>query len=202
MPDRKPLPKKVEEWKAPWEVHPETGEDVPEDEQEIDRDRLKKYLFGLLTDKARLQTTNSETAAKIEELERAVAEAPDAAALATLQTQLADARRQAAEAAKGPGAQALKFEIALEKGLTKAQARRLVGETREELEADADELLADLGVRQQQSGKEDPPDEGGEPDGRSQPRNRFANPQDPKPNAGKDKLPSPEEVMKLYQATR
>ena len=43
-------------------------------------------------------------------------------------------------------ANAARYEIALEKGLTKSQAKRLVGSTREELEADADELLADLGV--------------------------------------------------------
>lgn len=43
-------------------------------------------------------------------------------------------------------ANAARFEIALEKGLTKNQAKRLVGSTRDELEADADELLADLGV--------------------------------------------------------
>jgi hypothetical protein len=43
-------------------------------------------------------------------------------------------------------ANAARFEIALEKGLTKSQAKRLVGSTREELEADAEELLADLGV--------------------------------------------------------
>jgi hypothetical protein len=41
---------------------------------------------------------------------------------------------------------AARFEIALEKGLTKSQAKRLVGSTREELEADAEELLADLGL--------------------------------------------------------
>lgn len=34
--------------------------------------------------------------------------------------------------------------VALAKGLTPTQAKRLVGSTREELEADADELLADL----------------------------------------------------------
>jgi len=35
-------------------------------------------------------------------------------------------------------------EVALAKGLTPTQAKRLVGSTKEELEADADELLADL----------------------------------------------------------
>jgi hypothetical protein len=39
----------------------------------------------------------------------------------------------------------LRSDVALEKGLTAAQARRLIGETREELEADADLFLADLG---------------------------------------------------------
>lgn len=36
----------------------------------------------------------------------------------------------------------LRAEIAMSKGLTAAQAKRLVGSTREELEADADEILA------------------------------------------------------------
>ena len=38
-------------------------------------------------------------------------------------------------------------EVALAKGLTPTQAKRLVGSTKEELEADADELLADLGTK-------------------------------------------------------
>jgi len=37
---------------------------------------------------------------------------------------------------------ALRLEVASEKGLTPAQAKRLIGATREELEADADDLLA------------------------------------------------------------
>lgn len=39
---------------------------------------------------------------------------------------------------------ALRSQVALAKGLTPTQAKRLVGSTLEELEADADELLADL----------------------------------------------------------
>lgn len=41
--------------------------------------------------------------------------------------------------------QVARLEVALAKGLTATQAKRLVGGTREELEADADELIADLG---------------------------------------------------------
>lgn len=51
-------------------------------------------------------------------------------------------RAEAAEkAAAAAESRALRLEIAAEKGLTPAQAKRLVGESREELEADADELL-------------------------------------------------------------
>jgi hypothetical protein len=38
----------------------------------------------------------------------------------------------------------IRNEIALEKGLTPSQAKRLIGGTREDLAADADDLLADL----------------------------------------------------------
>ncbi len=41
--------------------------------------------------------------------------------------------------------QVARLEVALEKGLTLTQAKRLVGTTKDELAADADELLADLG---------------------------------------------------------
>lgn len=45
-----------------------------------------------------------------------------------------------AQAAEGD-AKALRAEVALSKGLSAAHAKRLVGTTREELEADADEIL-------------------------------------------------------------
>lgn len=47
----------------------------------------------------------------------------------------------AEKAAAVAEARALRLEVASEKGLTPAQAKRLVGESREELEADAQELL-------------------------------------------------------------
>jgi hypothetical protein len=50
---------------------------------------------------------------------------------------LSAAEKRAADA----DARALRLEIAAEKGLTPSQAKRLVGATREELEADAAELL-------------------------------------------------------------
>ena len=44
---------KFEDWKAPWEVKTVDGRevDVPADEQQIDQDKLKKYLYDLQADK-------------------------------------------------------------------------------------------------------------------------------------------------------
>lgn len=56
--------------------------------------------------------------------------------IATLETKIADAERRAVRA-----------EIAAEKGLSPAMTKRLVGETRDELEADADELLEAFGTK-------------------------------------------------------
>lgn len=54
-------------------------------------------------------------------------------------------RASAAEArAAELEARAVRLEVAFEKGLTPAQAKRLVGTTREDLEADADEVLRDF----------------------------------------------------------
>jgi hypothetical protein len=56
------------------------------------------------------------------------------------------ARVEAAEKkAADMEAKALRAEVAQAKGLTPAQARRLQGSTKEELEADADDLLASFG---------------------------------------------------------
>lgn len=72
-----------------------------------------------------------------------------------------------AEAAEKRAAEAegrlLRLEVAQAKGLTAAQARRLQGATREELEADADDLLAAFGA------KKDEPKEGDGDEGEAKP---------------------------------
>ncbi|MCX4470461.1 hypothetical protein OOK41_09095 [Micromonospora sp. NBC_01655] len=52
----------------------------------------------------------------------------------------AERRAAAEQRAEQAELRALRLEVAAEKGLTPAQAKRLVGATREELEADADEI--------------------------------------------------------------
>lgn len=60
------------------------------------------------------------------------------------------------EDSKTGTAKAMRYEIALDKGLPKALAERLQGSTREELEADADELLKLVGEQKPASPKPDP----------------------------------------------
>jgi hypothetical protein len=64
----------------------------------------------------------------------------------TLEERVAEIERQANESRR----RAEVAEVANAKGLTPTQAKRLVGNTREELEADADVLLADLGAQKKQ----------------------------------------------------
>lgn len=71
----------------------------------------------------------------------------------------------------------MRIEVGTAKGLTVTQARRLVGTTREELEADADQLIADFQASAQQSRR--PPDpnhlrSGSGPDGRESGKDRAA----------------------------
>lgn len=60
----------------------------------------------------------------------------------TEQQRLEERAAAAETRAKDLELRALRLEVASEKGLSSAQAKRLVGGTREELEADADELRA------------------------------------------------------------
>lgn len=73
-----------------------------------------------------------------------------------------DKRAQKLAAAEAKAAESelklLKLEVGLERGLTKTQAQRLVGENREDLEADADELIVAFGIN-----AEDDEDTDGEP---------------------------------------
>lgn len=58
----------------------------------------------------------------------------------------AEKRAAAEQRAQDAELRAMRIEVAHEKGLTPAQAKRLVGGTREELEADAEQLLKDFPV--------------------------------------------------------
>lgn len=95
-------------------------------------DAGKKALDAERREKRAAEKRAAELEAKLKEFEdRDKTES-------TRAVERAEAAEKAAAAAE---ARALRLEVASEKGLTPAQAKRLVGETREELEADASELL-------------------------------------------------------------
>ncbi len=77
---------------------------------------------------------------RLEELEKQERERNDAAK--TEEQRREEAQQLAQKEAKDAKIEAARLRVALAKGLTETQAKRLVGETQEELEADADELLA------------------------------------------------------------
>jgi hypothetical protein len=170
------MPEKVEDWTAPWETA--TGEN------EIDKPRLKRYLFGILTDKEKLQGSVTEKDTKITELEGKITAASreGETEVDKLKRELKEAKDAAANTG-GNDLELTKLRVALQKGLKEGDVKRLVGSTEAELLADADELLKSFGAR---GNSED--GEGGDPEGdpiRRTPRGHN-NPGDPNPGAGAD----------------
>lgn len=99
------------------------------------------YVAKLRAEAAKYRTeakANADAATRLAEIEQA--QKSD-------QERAAEAQQQATARAAEAEARALRLEVAFEKGLTPAQAKRLVGGTREELEADADEILVEFPVK-------------------------------------------------------
>jgi len=99
------------------------------------------------------------------------------------QERLAEARQSAEERAQSAERETARLRVALRKGLTDVQARRLVGNTEEELEADADELLATFA-----------PAQASDTDLPSRPRERL------RPGARPDATPDETDPAKLAEA--
>ncbi|MEU2867758.1 hypothetical protein ABZ769_00910 [Streptomyces olivoreticuli] len=93
----------------------------------------------------RLAAELSGHAARVAELEPAAAELHQLQEAGKTEAQRLTERAEAAERqAEQNWAELIRAQVAHSRGLTERQAARLVGTTREELEADADELLADI----------------------------------------------------------
>lgn len=118
-----------------------TMDENPTDEGAKPEDGLGDAGKRALDAERKARKAAEKRAAEAEALIRAAEDAEKSEA-ERLQTQIAELSRQA-EAAT---ARADRFEVAAAKGLSASQARRLVGATREELEADADEMKAEFGL--------------------------------------------------------
>jgi hypothetical protein len=103
----------------------------PKDDSAELKAEVKKWK-ALARQNEKAAKANAEAAEKLVELE--AGKSPDAEKLRQ------DNERLQGELAKSK-LEAIRMKVAMEKGLTPAQAKRLVGDTEEEMSEDADELL-------------------------------------------------------------
>ena len=127
----------TEQQQAEGEKTAESGQETPQGFTQADVDRI-------VAD--RLKRERETTKTKYADYDELKTRAEGAK---TLEDRVAEIERQAKESET----RAMRAEVANAKGLTPGQARRLVGATREELEADADELLKDIGAQQKQGNR-------------------------------------------------
>lgn len=124
---------------------------------------------------------------RLKDIETKLKEAEDAekSELDRLKGQVDDLKKRAEDAES----KADRFEVAAAKGLTLAQARRLVGSTKEELEEDADALRTDLGLKDESDDDESKGEKKDETKGPGRPREQLkpgaSNEPDDEPDAGK-----------------
>lgn len=153
----------LSEFRPPWESADGTV-------NEVDVEKLKKYVHGLTRDKAKAQDAREEALEKIKSLEAEKGELQSKVNSKdpNLAGQLAaeqDKVKAAEERARKAELSTLRLEVAFEAGLSPKQAKRVQGETQEEIEADVKDLAETFGIKQ---GSEEESDE--QDDLRTQPR--------------------------------
>jgi hypothetical protein len=119
-----------EDWTSPW------GED------EIDRDKASRLVYNLHSDKERLQARIAEVERSRDEFQSQLTE-HEQRGLSELEKAQRELEALRSAPPKVDEVALARYEIALDKGLTRAQAKRLVGSSREELEADAEAYIAE-----------------------------------------------------------
>lgn len=102
------------------------------DDADFDPEKAWKLITNLRGDVDKIKKDRDGLAAKVKEHDDASKSEQEKA------TETAQAAQQQADAATR---EAARLRIALKKGLTETQAKRLVGDTEEDLEKDADDLL-------------------------------------------------------------
>ena len=168
---------KIEDWKAPWETDLTEGEDP---KSKLDLDKLKRYVHGVLGDKERIKGEIESVTAERDTLKAEKdAKAREGESELDRLTRERDELKVKAAKADEPDLEKLKLQVAIKKGLTETQMKRLVGTTLEEMSADADVLLAEWNP----AAKKD--DDGNEDDPSTQPKSGLRNPADPNPSEGR-----------------
>lgn len=113
----------------------------PKQQEPFDGDRFQKALNKKNSENANLRK-------RLQELEPLAKKAQELEDAGKSESERLTERATSAEERAAKAEQAfMRLEVAVDKGLTPAQARRLVGTTKEELEADADDLLASFATK-------------------------------------------------------
>lgn len=168
--------KAFDEFRAPWET-------ADGSEAEIDKPKLKRYIYGLVTDKATAQDAREDALAAVTEAETERDEAKTQAANANpaeaqkqidkLTKQVEDLTAERDGLVKDKELSALRTEVLGD--LDPKVAKYVKGETKEELEKSLEEVKADFGIETKDP-EEDPEDP---PEVRTRPRTNLRNGADP-----------------------
>lgn len=117
------------------------------DDESFDADKAARLIANLKRDRDKIKADRDEARGKVQQHEDA--SKSDHEKLSEGKT---TAEKEAAEAKQ----EAARLRVALKKGLTETQAKRLVGENEEALEQDADDLLDSFKSDDDDSGQEPP----------------------------------------------
>lgn len=137
----------VDDYRAPWET--ESGSDA-----EIEKSKLKRYIFNLALDKAKAQDARDEAAEKVTtaeaDVEKYKKQAADASgeevtkALAKAEKDLAEAKDKVKALESDISVRDLRSEVLA--GLDPKVAKYVTGETKEDLEKSLAEVKKDFGI--------------------------------------------------------
>lgn len=107
---------------------------------EIDPAMLQAKLDKVIAESRKWEKRAKADAAALADMKARVQSMVEPEKVVDVETQLADTRRQLENTERD----LLRYKVQAEKGLPPSLAKRLVGDTEEELQADADALLAEL----------------------------------------------------------
>lgn len=174
--------KAFDEFRAPWET-------ADGSEADIDKPKLKRYIYNLVTDKAKAQDSREDALADLQTAEKERDEAKDEAAkaspdeankkIARLEKENAELKSTVDTMTKDKEQAELRAEVL--EGLDPKYAKYVTGETREDLEKSLEQVKTDFGLED----GNDPDDD--EPKVRTRPRTTVKNALDPDAGKGGDK---------------
>lgn len=173
--------KPFDEFRAPWET-------ADGSEADIDKPKLKRYIYGLVTDKANAQDAREDALADVATITAERDEAKEQAANANpaeaqkqidkLTKQVADLTAERDGLVKAKEVADLRASVLGD--LDPKYAKYVTGETEEELKASLESVKADFGI------EDAPKDDEDEDRVRTRPRSRLKNGSDPESGKGGD----------------